>query len=811
MPKKKSTNSSSGFRVVDGLVILFCLAGALFCLVLFQLDLTRTLSRIGEKPVGTITWKYKAAQRRFADRVLWDRLKMESPVYDGDLIRTAILSEASVHFADGGSIDLAENSLVRISVAGVPRVDLVEGTAAAAGGAGGVVFTTGGYELVLAPGGSAVAAAGPEGGTEFQITGGSALLVSPDAPEGRELGTGASAAFRLDGAAGTEPRAVVLSPPPNARLLSSGAQALAVDFVWNRVNYGSGDLTRIDIARDRRFTRTVLSVSAGGESRQTELSPGVYYWRVYVESAGNSVVHASKLTILQASPPGPVSPAAGQSWRYYPGGRSLRFRWTRSGQEQDHPPDYYLLEAADNPEMTNLVRLQTQSTYAESPLLRPGSWFWRVSARYGDRSLVSGVIPFTVAEGGELDPPLLVVPAAESEVDIDPGDRDIYFSWKRVNGADSYTVTVSANRDMSNPLINQRVTGNYYTCPAASLGEETYYWRVSAEGSTGSSSSPPRSFTARRIPPDIRLLFPPDNYTVSEDLTPDLRFTWKTDISPLRFQLAPDPGFTGLVIDEPADKSFRGRRLPAGVWYWRLVSQIQSPVRRFTVAGALPPPVLGEADVLPGESMIFSWQPVEGAEYYRFRLYRSGGMLREQTLTGTSVSVVMDNTEGGYRWTVQAFAGEGASGSRRSGLVGTASFYFEPSEPDIPRSPPPAQAPSGPALELLLPENNLTLGMTRLRDQPFIAFSWQELEGIAEYTFILLDRNGRQILSRTVSRPFYTLDDLSVLGRGDFAWRVEADSRTGRKFLSSEYRFHIDIPAVKQSHLQDIGTLYGTE
>jgi hypothetical protein len=813
MPKKKNTNSDS-FRFADGLVSAVCLAGALACLVFFYRDLTTTLSRLGEQSVGTISWKYKAAQRRFTDRVLWDRLRMNAPVYNGDLIRTASLSEASVTFSGGGIIELAENSLVRISAyAAVSRIDLVEGTAAAsAAGEGGMILAAGEYELALDPGGTAVSSFGEEG-ADFLVTGGGASL-SGDSGLLRELGAGDALGFRPGGSEETEPRAVVVSPPANVRLLSSGSSALAVDFAWNRVNYGPGDITRVDIARDRGFTRPVFSrnVPAGESRSRAELSPGVYYWRVYAGPENGGVVHASKLTILRGSPPGPVSPAAEQSYRHYPGGRPLRFRWTHPGgpdRTLELSPDSYLLEAADNPELSDpVVRIQTRMTHAESPLLGPGRWFWRVSARYGDVFLASGVIPFTIEQGGELDPPVLVMPAAESEVDLRDDQRSLYFSWKAVPGADFYTLRVSSGRDMSNPVIAQRVTGNYYAYPAGSrLREGEYYWDVSAAGGGGRASvSPVRSFTARRTPPDIRIVFPPDNYTVGEDALPDVRFTWKTGVSPVRFQIAGDPGFTGPVVDEQSGgTTFQGRRLPAGTWYWRVVSgALQSPVRRFTVAGALPPPVLsgetGELLLRPGENAVFRWQAVEGADYYRFRLYDGGGgLLSEQTLRDTSAGVAMDGRpEGTYRWTVQSFAEAGQQGSRRSGLTGTALFYFSGSP----------EADSG--LEGISPGNNVTFGTVQFRDRPFIVFTWTELAEAADYTLVLSAGDGRQVLSRTVSRPPYILDDLSVLSRGVFSWQVQANLGSGQT-LFPERGFVIDIPAVGQSRLQDVGTLYGTE
>jgi hypothetical protein len=809
MPKKKSTNSNS-FRFADGLVSAVCLAVALACLVFFYLDLTNTLSRLGEQPVGTISWKYKAAQRRFTDRVLWDRLRMNAPVYDGDLIRTASLSEASVTFSEGGIIDLAENSLVRIFAKdALPRIELVGGNVSAAAGEGGIVLVSGDRELFLNAGGTADILGGED--AAFLVTGGTGTLFSSG--DVRELQAGDAAGFR----SGTEALAVVVSPPANARFLSPDPAAWGVDFVWNGVNYGPEDHTRIEVAYDRGFTRPAASLEVpGGESRaRVELAPGVYFWRVYASRASSgpaSVVQTSRLTVFHAPPPGLITPVAGRSYPYDAETGSLRFRWTNSADSsasdafrQDPDPDYYLLEAADNPDMTNpALRLRTRGTQTESPLPGPGRWYWRVSAWYGEASRISETAPFVLEPDTELASPVLVVPAADGEVDLDPRHETVYFSWKTVKGAASYTLTVSPNQDMSAPLITRQVRENYYGYSVSSgiLKQGRYYWTVSASGGGNTVSASSRTFSVREDLPDIRMIFPPDGYTAAAELLPDIRFTWKTDLSPVRFQVAPDQAFAAPVMDEPATGNFQGRPLPEGLWYWRVVSGgTQSPVRRFTVTGILPPPVLAEEtrDLLlrPGENAVFRWQPVEEAAYYRFRLYGNGGALlySADAVPDTSVSVSLDGyPEGDYRWTVQAFAGQTQSSSRRSGRPDSGSFYLDR------------------YLELLSPAANQVFEAIRLRETGFIVFSWDEAPEIPEYTFFLHDEDQRQILSRTVSRPSYVLEDLGVLGRGVFIWRVEGGSGPGPgRILSPERRFRIDIPAVKQAQFRDIGTLYGKE
>jgi hypothetical protein len=105
--------SGGKFRFVDLLVILLCLTGAGFSINLFWNDLFQTINAQNKTPIGTVSIKRNIVQRRISDRVLWDRLIKESPVYSNDIIRVGDNSEAGVH-AGGHDIVLNENTLVRL-------------------------------------------------------------------------------------------------------------------------------------------------------------------------------------------------------------------------------------------------------------------------------------------------------------------------------------------------------------------------------------------------------------------------------------------------------------------------------------------------------------------------------------------------------------------------------------------------------------------------------------------------------------------------------------------------------------------------
>jgi hypothetical protein len=79
--------------------------------------------------------------------------------------------------------------------------------------------------------------------------------------------------------------------------------------------------------------------------------------------------------------------------------------------------------------------------------------------------------------------PVLATPSSgSSTTDLTPT-----FDWNDVSGATSYTILADNNSDFSSPEINQSPTASTYT-PASNMATGTYYWKVKATNSAGSSA-----------------------------------------------------------------------------------------------------------------------------------------------------------------------------------------------------------------------------------------------------------------------------------------------------------------------------------
>jgi hypothetical protein len=486
-------------KVRDLLVVLLCLLGAAFSFTMFWKDLNSTMDRFAE-PLGSITYKRQAAQRRFSNRVLWTRLSRDAPVYQGDYIRTAELSEATVHFPDGTDISLAENTLIQVRIEdGKNIIELAGGDLSIVAGenAGTIhVLVSGETRMELGPG--AVVSASSDGSGGFTMT----VLEGTVASGGEQLGAGESFSTVPE-----EARAVPLLPRPDTCLLAPDGTAL-LRFGWSRINYSGS--TRFELARDRRFKQIEMTRASQEESLSAELSPGVYWWRVYPEPASDAAgpePSAGKIMILPPVTPELISPAEGQVFYHdkTAAGPELRFLW-KSAPFPASVPDTgeFILEIADNSGFTNpRLSVNVQGTENASLVyggLEDGQWYWRVRQRLpGLESPLVSVSYFSITseKPPEAPPPeapaplpapepalqappeprpepavtpepepaaepatLLPPPTGMSPADrhvVGPEqlktDRRLVFSWNAVPGANSYIFTLLEETGEGSRLI----------------------------------------------------------------------------------------------------------------------------------------------------------------------------------------------------------------------------------------------------------------------------------------------------------------------------------------------------------------------
>ncbi len=239
---------------------------------------------------------------------------------------------------------------------------------------------------------------------------------------------------------------------------------------------------------------------------------------------------------------------------------------------------------------------------------------------------------------------------------------DLTLDWSDAPGAEGYNVYVDTV-DPPGVQVGSDVTTSEYAYTLAS--DTTYYWRVEAFNSCGSTVSPSGSFTTG-APDAVTLLFPPDG---SIDQPFDFTLDWDDVPGATSYDVAID------IVNPPAQVPVSGlgmsqtdlQGLPPGTtFYWKVIAyngcdQTESSIWSFTTCGQQPsvPNTLFPADGAAGQqtNLVLDWEDCTDTTTYT--LYfgtESPPPLLAEGLTGSSYPVSGLSGSTTYFWYVEAVA-----------------------------------------------------------------------------------------------------------------------------------------------------------
>jgi hypothetical protein len=612
-------------------------------------------------------------------------------------------------------MNLYENTMTQVFLKdGGLAADLSAGgvTVDAAPASEGITLSSGKIAVKVASGSAVSASSSPVtrtgGGISLQVLKGTATVAGNDNMQ-RTIDAGNAVVISSDGSSESVPPVIVTSPAPDEKILYHKNTPLDVRFCWKTNDIPAGTPVILELSGIHDFSTIDERITVTGlHEVYVPLDPGTRYWRLRsgmkVSAAGKdtAVFASGKMQVLRSLPPQIIAPAQGYAYMFRTRKPAVRFIWSNS----EYATSYELV-VADNPSLRNPVVSQ-RTALASSIIasLGAGTWYCQVTPYYTINNAglesPSAVSSFTIAQQGELRAPQLLIPSADSFVNTKNGAEGTGFSWQQSTEAVEYTLAIAGTRDLLHPVVRVTTNENYCIIDPGqqNLKNGRWYWGVTQTDSEGNVSplSDVRSFFAVDGKVVQRTIFPPDRYRVSSSYMQNLRFTWKTNIPfPTRMQIARDGGFTDLVYNSViATSALDGRNLAEGTYYWRITAdtdlmELSSPVKMLTVVGPLSAPLCSDpadntrAVIRPETPYTFTWRSVDGADYYKFRLYKEGGktpVCEQGLIEGTSVCVAMEQMEEGpYRWTVQPFAGETDLSSRRTGLLGESRFQMKKLRP----------------------------------------------------------------------------------------------------------------------------------
>jgi len=513
MSGKKKSNGK--FRLVDFLVILLCLTGAVCSVNLFWSDLFQTLNGQNKTPIGTVSVKRNIVQRRMSDRVIWDRLIRETPVYSNDMIRVGDNSEIDLHVG-GNDITINENTLLRLRYekeTGEFQIDLSSGSIGLVTDpeGGSVVLNIMGKQMKASPGTTLNAASGNDG-VALQVSKGSALIVEEGIE--RELVAGAAISMDSEGLIRSEPSVFIIQPKPNALYRKNAGEPLNVVFSWNRLNLQPDETLRLEISEDQNFIRSVRTLNGLNNSAQAALSADIWNWRITYNGV---ILGSGRFTITDAEELELLSPAKNRQFFMESEPPKLYFQWS-----QMEDVSYYVAEVDVTPEFRNpIIKKQITDTSFSNSSLGEGLWYWRITPVLSQANEGGGVTnprssSFRIVKNAEPQPPSLtfteepapapvppsqtpsqpqVLPipflAAPSERQPAEGYRigieelkkvTVNFRWSAVRGANGYILTIYKEANGERRQITQMGPENRtsWSMEIKTLGRGNFIWRIEA-------------------------------------------------------------------------------------------------------------------------------------------------------------------------------------------------------------------------------------------------------------------------------------------------------------------------------------------
>ncbi|GMO59035.1 MAG: hypothetical protein Ta2A_04760 [Treponemataceae bacterium] len=817
MKKRKNTK----FRADDFLVVILCLSSSLYFTCRFQADINKTLTKQNEEPIATVVFKENSTQRRFSDKNVWDRLKVDSDLYNNDTIHTDESALATIQFPSLAQIELTGNTLVQISVDEnhEARVVITSGnvninTNNATSGI--VIMNSDKNSVHVAAGSIATIDMGQAdgGGLHFQLLEGSASIVTSTG-EVQEIDTPYSMSINSAGETSKNPAIIVTAPSPNMRIFTQNKVDNQILFSWQTQNISDDEIVKIQIAADKDFKKIISDAAvsardngtAGNRTYFANLETGVFYWRIVSENYPEAKA-SGKITVVYSPPPRLISPAAQDVIPYNDANMRVFFSW-----QEVASADSYRLVVARDAELSDIVSaVNFPTNSATVTLAEQGVFYWCVfpatSAANSGTISPSNVARFEVRPETEQKAPSLILPKNDETISIARNFKSS-FSWKShlYSSTTNYRFALSPNADMSAPVLQKEVQKPQFTfVPDENPGISTgvYYWAVYGQDTQGniSAASEIRKITLSYEESLLQNMLPLSGYETNTAQMPKIRFSWKSRIEnhgTMQFQIARSSDFSDIVLNEKAfGSSTQGKLLPAGNYFWRITDGNESSdafslsIRDMFAAPALLEPAANtEVKGMANWPITFRWTEVPEAQTYRFRMFdatrgtQSRALIDRLIQNDTHTAVIPSDFSnapdfsGTYTWSVEAFSPETATTAYRAGDTAYINV-------DIVRASP---------IIMSYPSNGAAFSGLQARNSPD-AVQWSSSAPVVNTRFILA--TSPNPLTATAAQILLSVNDpaqeirLPKLEEGTYYWIVAADDASGKNVNPvASFSFHV--------------------
>ena len=782
----------NSWRADLGLVVIGLVPLAVILVLVFQPPAPRShLPR--QEVVGRVQRLIGRVQGRPEDTLVWNPLRIGTPVHRREHIFAGEDSEALVVLDDTSSLVVEENSLVVVSrsrqqeAAAPISIELLRGGISGRGGTHPLRVSSGGNRADLAAGATVAIRRNRDDSLLVELHRGRGKLRTL---AGRQVSLQEKHQVRVasDGLPGAGRRLdIAIVAPEDGQHFYYPESLPLVEFRWSAVG---GKEYEFLLGRDADLQEPLVRQGLKKPATRVSLPAGVYFWRV---SSGRAISPLARLAVVEDRPPVCRQPVEGTVllWQRLQG---LFLAWTEVGGAE-----HYLLEILDDGGRVVFNKRVQATSYRLGDSLPEGHYCFRVRVDDAARGrspwcrqscfrLIHKPIP---RPPRLFNPQVETIPSPTPEPDHGswllrlvvgvahaeepPRRKGIILRWEKVPGIDNYQLEIAEDLAFRKVVLRRLVKNSYFTW--RHLTQRRYFWRVKSidsEGREGEFSSP-RIIGAVVAPPQPWK--PPAGKIFNwARRTPAVELRWRGSelLRDVVVELGRDAELSSTLVSRHLGRKTRFLWRPerTGTYYWRLVGidlngrhTRPSRVTSFRLVPAVPrilAPLGGEkfSRAKSQEGITFRWSPRPCR--FQWQLFPGRGRKSPLLAKATAARSVRLPVKQAGEWTWRVRCLDPPSGWSKVGH-----FLVEAARQVAP--PPPLAAP-----RLLAPAPGARIITTRRRAS--LRLNWQPVAGATGYLVAVDGPAGGSVPLRR--RLVETHLDLDNLAPGTYRWRVRSERGT---------------------------------
>jgi hypothetical protein len=453
------------------------------------------------------------------------------------------------------------------------------------------------------------------------------------------------------------PQAVLVSPPDMA-----SCQPITAKYIWHKV--AGATKYRIQISDYPGFDSLRIDASAVADTFYTATVPygmKTFYWRVRGENAVNIGLWSNVRSFTATVGKPALSTPANNTTGYH---LNMTFDWNGIDNIARHH-----LEVSTSADFSQLVVNDSNIVGGTATRLLPSYttiYYWRVKTSYnGCISDWSDVWSFETS----LEAPILTFPANNAQNQ----PLTVLFQWTPPFGATSFEFNIATDRNFNNIFYGEVGIATSHISITNLDGLTTYYWRVNASDSTGTSPwSNVFVFNTTIKGPDIPVLVFPEYAATKVPIDTPLRWLKTARVNKYQLQVSTDADFNNLIIDQNnlTDTSYnRSQFANYTVYYWHVRAQNDSGLSSWSITWNFRTVALQPTDKAlllspvnqitnTGTALMFTWNIVNLATFYEMQVSTSTDfstpnlVVNNTYIPGPGITLDLFNYDTQYYWHV---------------------------------------------------------------------------------------------------------------------------------------------------------------